>query len=58
MFKLALMLGLVALVAAILGFGGLAGALVDVAIFIFAVALVLSVVFLLVGWSAARKGLR
>jgi uncharacterized membrane protein YtjA (UPF0391 family) len=58
MFGWAITLGIIALVAAILGFGGIAGALVDIAIIIFVVALVLSLVFLVLGWVGAKKVLK
>ncbi|MDE0925429.1 DUF1328 domain-containing protein [Aurantimonas coralicida] len=58
MFGWAITLGIIALVAAILGFGGIAGALVDIAIIIFVVALVLSLVFLVLGWMGAKKVLK
>lgn len=55
MYGLAITLGIVALVAAILGFGGIAGAFADLAIIVFVFALVLSIVFLVLGWKAAKK---
>jgi uncharacterized membrane protein YtjA (UPF0391 family) len=55
MFGWAITLALIALVAAILGFGGIAGALVDVAIIIFVIALVGSLLLLLGGWKAAKN---
>lgn len=58
MFGWAITLGIIALIAAILGFGGIAGALVDIAIIIFVIALVLSLIFLVLGWMGARKVLK
>lgn len=58
MFGWAITLGVIALIAAILGFGGLAGALVDIAIIIFVIALVLSLIFLVLGWTGAKKVLK
>ncbi|MBU0670322.1 MAG: DUF1328 domain-containing protein [Alphaproteobacteria bacterium] len=58
MFGWAITLGIIALIAAILGFGGIAGALVDIAIIIFVIALVLSLIFLVLGWKGAKKVLK
>ncbi|OBX18164.1 DUF1328 domain-containing protein [Erythrobacter sp. QSSC1-22B] len=58
MFGWAITLGIIALVAAILGFGGIAGALVDIAIIVFVIALVLSLIFLVLGWMGAKKVLK
>ena len=55
MFKLALIFGILALVAAILGFGGMAGALADIAIIIFVIALIVTALFLFLGWRAAQS---
>ena len=55
MIKLALVCLLVAAVAAILGFGGFAGALVDIAIWLTIIAAVLGVVLLLLGVFAGKK---
>lgn len=54
MFGWAITLALIAVVAAILGFGGIAGALVDIAIIIFLLALVGSLILFLLGWKAAK----
>ena len=55
MFGWAITLGIIALVAAILGFGGIAGALVDIAIIIFVIALVGSLLLFLLGWKGAKS---
>lgn len=54
MYGWAFTLAIVALIAAVLGFGGLAGALVDIAIIIFVIALVGSLLLFLLGWKAAK----
>jgi uncharacterized membrane protein YtjA (UPF0391 family) len=43
-----------AVVAALLGFGGAAGTLADITIVVFVIALVLSFIFALLGWKAAK----
>lgn len=55
MFGWAVLFGVIALVAAILGFGGVAEAFASVAVIIFVVALILFVLFLFLGWRAARR---
>lgn len=55
MIGFAITLLIIALVAAVLGFGGIAGALADVAIFIFVVALIAAVVLFLLGRKAAKS---
>ena len=55
MIKLALLCLVIAAVAAILGFGRLAGTMVDVAIVLAVIAAVLFVVFLLLGIFAGKK---
>ena len=55
MFKLALILAVVALAAAILGFGGIAGAFADLALIVFVAALVLAALFLILGWMGAKR---
>ncbi|MEH6789610.1 DUF1328 family protein [Parasphingorhabdus sp.] len=55
MYGLAFTLAIVALIAAILGFGGLAGGLANVALVIFVLALIGTVVFFVLGWKAAKK---
>jgi len=55
MFRWALIFAVVALVAAILGFGGIAGTAAGIAKILFFVGLALVVVFLLLGRSASRR---
>ncbi len=55
MIKLALICLVVAAVAAILGFGGVAGAFVDIAIWLAVIAAVLFVIFLVLGIFAGKK---
>ena len=55
MFKWALIFAVIALVAAVLGFGGIAGAAAGIAKFLFFVGLALVVLFLVLGFAAARK---
>lgn len=54
MLGFAFTLLVIALVAAILGFGGIAGALADIAIFIFVLALVGGLILLFLGWKAGK----
>lgn len=54
MLSFAFTLLIIALVAAILGFGGIAGALADIAIFIFLLALVGGLILLFLGWKAGK----
>ena len=58
LFGWAITLLVIALIAAILGFGGLAGTLVDIAIIIFVIALILGVVMLFLGYRAGRSVIR
>jgi uncharacterized membrane protein YtjA (UPF0391 family) len=55
MFKWALIFAVIALIAAVLGFGGIAGAAAGVAKILFFVGLALVVLFLILGSVAARK---
>src|SRR3546814_16301275 len=55
MFKWALIFAVIALIAAVLGFGGVAGAAAGVAKILFFVGLALVVLFLILGSAAARK---
>lgn len=55
MIKLALICLAIALVAAVFGFGGLAGTFVNIAIALFVIALILFVVFLVLGMMAGKK---
>jgi uncharacterized membrane protein YtjA (UPF0391 family) len=45
----------VALIAAVLGFGGIAGAAVDIAMIIFYIAIILFVIALIVGFMRGRS---
>lgn len=54
MLGFAFTLLVIALIAAILGFGGIAGALADIAIFIFVLALVGGLILLFLGWKAGK----
>ena len=54
MYGWAITLGIIALVAAILGFGGLAGALANIAILVFVLALIGTLIFFFLGWKAAK----
>lgn len=55
MFKWALIFAVIALLAAVLGFGGIAGAAAGVAKFLFFIGLALVVLFIVLGAAAARK---
>lgn len=55
MFKWALIFAVIAVVAALLGFGGIAGASAGIAKFLFFVGLALVAVFVLLGAFAAKK---
>lgn len=55
MFKWALIFAVVALVAALLGFGGIAGAAGGIAKILFFIGLALVVLFVILGAAAARK---
>ena len=55
MIGFAITLLIVAAIAAILGFSGIAGALANVAIFIFVVALILGIVLFALGRRAAKS---
>lgn len=55
MIKLAILFLVAAAVLAILGFGGIAGAFVDIAVILFFVALALFVLFLVLGLMAGKK---
>lgn len=54
MYGWAITLAIIALIAAVLGFGGIAGALVDIAIIIFVLALIGSLILFVLGWKAAK----
>ena len=55
MYGWAITFAIIALIAAILGFGGVAEAFANIALVIFVIALILTAVFLYLGWSAAKK---
>ncbi len=55
MFGFAITLLVIALIAAILGFGGVAGTLASVALWIFGIALVLGLILLVLGWRAGKE---
>lgn len=55
MFKWAIIFAVIALVAAVLGFGGIAGASAGIAKILFFVGLALVVLFMILGAVAARK---
>jgi uncharacterized membrane protein YtjA (UPF0391 family) len=54
MYGWAFTLAIIALIAAVLGFGGIAGALVDIALIIFVVAIIGSIILFVLGWKAAK----
>jgi len=54
MYSWALTLAIIAVIAAILGFGGIAQGFASVATIIFVIALIGTVVFLFLGWKAAK----
>jgi uncharacterized membrane protein YtjA (UPF0391 family) len=55
MYGWAAFFAIIALVAAILGFGGVAEAFANIALVIFIVAIALTALFLYLGWKAARQ---
>ncbi|MDP2358941.1 MAG: DUF1328 domain-containing protein [Beijerinckiaceae bacterium] len=55
MLKWAAIFAIVALVLAVLGFGGLAGAFIDIAMILFWIALIIAVAFAVLGFVAYRK---
>ncbi|PHR11430.1 MAG: DUF1328 domain-containing protein [Sphingopyxis sp.] len=55
MYGWAFTLAIIALIAAVLGFGGLAGGLANIALVIFVLALIGTVIFFVLGWKAAKK---
>lgn len=55
MYGWAITFAVLALIAAILGFGGIAGTLADIAFVIFVIALALTLLFLVLGWKAAKR---
>jgi uncharacterized membrane protein YtjA (UPF0391 family) len=54
MYRWAFIFLILALVAAVLGFGGVSDAFADIAVVIFVVALIGTLLFLVLGWKAAK----
>jgi uncharacterized membrane protein YtjA (UPF0391 family) len=54
-FGFAITLLIIALIAAILGFGGIAGTLANIAIAIFVIALIIGLALLFLGWRTAKS---
>lgn len=55
MIKWAIIFAVVALVLAVLGFGGLAGAFIDIAQILFWLAVIIAVIFLVLGFTIYKK---
>ena len=55
MIKLAIIFAVVALVLAVLGFGGLAGAFIDIAQILFWLAVIIAVIFFVLGFTVYKK---
>jgi len=55
LYGFAFTLAIIALIAAILGLGGISGSLANVAIFVFVLALIGTIIFDVLGWKAAKK---
>jgi len=55
MIKLAIFFAIVGIIAGILGFGGLAGAAIGVAKFLFWAAIIIAVILFALGMSIAKK---
>lgn len=55
MIKWAIIFAVVALVMAVLGFGGLAGAFMDIAQILFWLAVIIAVIFLVLGFTIYKK---
>ena len=55
MLKWAIIFAVAALILAVLGFGGLAGAFVDIAVILFWLAVIVAVAFALLGLTVYRK---
>jgi uncharacterized membrane protein YtjA (UPF0391 family) len=55
LYGFAFTLAIVALIAAVLGFGGLAGSLANIAMIVFVAALIGTIIFFALGWKAAKK---
>jgi uncharacterized membrane protein YtjA (UPF0391 family) len=54
-FGFAITLLIIALIAAVLGFGGIAGTLANIAIAIFVIALIIGLALLFLGWRTAKS---
>jgi uncharacterized membrane protein YtjA (UPF0391 family) len=55
MLKWAVILAVIALILAVLGFGGLAGVFVDIAVILFWLALIIAVIVFVLGLTVYRK---
>lgn len=55
MIKLAIIFAVLALVLAVLGFGGLAGAFIDIAQILFWLAVIIAVIFFVLGYTVYKK---
>ena len=55
MLKWAIIFAVVALVLAVLGFGGLAGAFIDIAKILFWLAVIITVIFFVLGFTIYKK---
>ena len=55
MIKWAIIFAVVALVLAVLGFGGLAGAFIDIAQILFWLAVIIAVIFFVLGFTVYKK---
>lgn len=55
MIRFAIMFAIVALVLAVLGFGGLAGAFIDIAQVLFWLALIIAVALFVLGYTVYKK---
>jgi uncharacterized membrane protein YtjA (UPF0391 family) len=54
MYRWAFIFLILALVAAVLGFGGVADAFADIGVVIFVLALIVTALFLVLGWKAGK----
>jgi uncharacterized membrane protein YtjA (UPF0391 family) len=54
MYRWAFIFLILALVAAVLGFGGVADAFANIGVVIFVIALILTLLFLVLGWKAGK----
>lgn len=55
MIKLAIIFAVLALAMAVLGFGGLAGAFIDIAQILFWLAVIIAVIFFALGYTVYKK---